>query len=189
MLHQVTRAPGTGPSRTALQTGLRAVAVAGLTLLAACQTGTAEPADVPVTTEVSPSATGSAAPAPEPSRTPEPSVEPDPQAAAGPVVNGPNTITTPTQGEVLAGPSVTVAGEGTAFEANLSYRVLATGTDEVVLQGNTSGGANGEVDPFSFTVDPGAGNWTIQVWEAGMADGEGELGPYLNLVEVDVTVQ
>ncbi|MCU1432347.1 MAG: hypothetical protein JWP95_1452 [Actinotalea sp.] len=163
----------------------RCVAVGACALLAACQTGA--PGGEPTPTEAveSPSAE------PEETMTAEPAEEPsaEPEETAGPVVNGPNSITSPAPGETVAGPTVTVTGEGTAFEATLSYRVLVAGTEEVVVESFTMAGANGEVGPYSFEVELDPGDYTIQVWEADMSDGENEAGPFLNLVEVDITVE
>lgn len=154
-------------------------AVLGVLLLAGCQTGTDEPASEP---EPSPTVT-------EPTESPSPSATPTPEPTeAGPVVNGPNSITTPAPGDAVTGPTVTVAGEGTAFEATLSYRVLVAGTEDVVTEGFTMGGANGEIGPWTFdlTLDPG--EYTVQVWEADASDGESPDGPFRNLVEVTFTV-
>lgn len=189
MTLQVTRAPAArtpGARGTILRSARCAAAVAAaITLLAACQTGVDEPDEA--SPGASPSATASAPAEPGPSTPPE--VTAAPADSAGPVVNGPNTITAPAPGAVVAGPSVTVTGEGTAFEATLSYQVLTTGTEEVVSQGYTNAGANGEIGPYTFTVELEPGAYTVQVWEADMSDGESELGPYRNLVEVDITVE
>ena len=191
-MHRVPGTPSTHARRSIMRTGLRLFAVAGMALLAACQTG-ATPSDQaapavsatsPATVSAEPTVTSPAEPvAASPAG---PTAEPAPEV--GVAVDGPNTISAPAQGTVLAGPSVTVTGEGTAFEATLRYQVLGTGTGEVVTEGFTTAGANGEIGPYSFTVALEPGDWTIQVWEPGMADGEGDLGPYLHLVEVDVTV-
>ena len=163
------------------RTGLRAMALGGsLMLLAACQTGTdpAGSAASPTTAETSA----------EPTASPEPT-EPAPQeTAAEPAVNGPNSITAPLDGQTVTGPTVTVTGEGTAFEATLSYAVLVAGTEDVVLESFTTAGANGEVGPYSFDVELEPGQYTVRVWEADMSDGESAAGPYLNLVEIDITV-
>lgn len=166
------------------RTGLRAIALGGtLLLLAACQTGT-EPGDdaSPVTTQTTAAETA----APEPTASSEPA--PQETTATEPAVNGPNLITAPLDGQTVAGPVVTVTGEGTAFEATLSYAVLVAGTEEVVVQSYTEAGANGEVAPFRFDVELEPGDYTVRVWEADMSDGESTVGPYVNLVEVDVTV-
>jgi hypothetical protein len=152
-------------------------AVLGVLLLAACQTGADDPA-----TEPAPSPTVTAS-----SETPEPGPT-ETTETAGSVVNGPNSITTPEPGATVAGPTVSVAGEGTAFEATLSYRVLRAGTEEVVTESYTMGGANGEIGPWTIdlTLDPG--EYTVQVWEPDVSDGESPDGPLRNLVEVTFTV-
>lgn len=147
--------------------------------LGACQTGT-DPGD-----GGTPSATTSS-PAPSPSAEPTPSATP---TVGEPVVNGTSSITSPLPGEVVTGPEVTATGEGTAFEATLSYRVLAAGTeDEVVPVGFTEAGANGEIGPWTIDLVLEPGEYTLQVWEPDVSDGESADGPYRNLVEVTFTV-
>ena len=137
--------------------------------------------------ELDPVASPSGPPAtdPEPSVTPEPTPTPTEQA---PVVNGPNSITSPSPGATVAGPTVVVSGEGTAFEATLNYRVTFAGSEEVVVEGWTMAGANGEIGPYTIelTLDPG--EYTVQVWEPDASDGESPDGPFRNLVEVTFTV-
>ena len=169
---------------------LRALATGGALalLLTACQTGAEE---------VDPSATPSPAATEEPTPTPEPTPEPSESApdpsveeGANTLTNGENSILEPAAGAVLTGPDVTVSGEGTAFEANLNYHVLRAGTEEVVGEiGYTMAGANGEIGPWAIdlTLDPGT--YTVQVWEPNVSDGEGEAGPYINLVEVTFAVE
>lgn len=119
----------------------------------------------------------------DPSETPEPSTEP----TAEPAVNGPNSITEPRDGATVPGPTVTVAGEGTAFEGTLLYRVTAAGGG-VVAEGFTTAGSNGEVGPYTFDVaDLAPGAYTVQVWEQGMGESDDDDAP-VNLVEVAFTV-
>lgn len=158
----------------------RAVAlVCTIVLLGGCA-GELEPAASPEesSTAVTPSET------PEAPETPEPT--PTEQAS---VVNGPNTIDAPSPGSTVTGPAVHVTGEGTAFEATLSYRVAIAGTEEALEEGWTTAGANGEVGPYTIelTLDPG--EYTVQVWEPDASDGESPDGPYRNLVEVTFTVE
>ncbi|GEN78550.1 Gmad2 immunoglobulin-like domain-containing protein [Actinotalea fermentans] len=153
--------------------------VVGTGLLAGCRTGeSTEPADEPT-----------AAPTEEPAATAEPTVEPTPtdtpEVAAEPAVNGPNSITAPTAGAEVPGPTVTVTGEGTGFEGTLAYRVTRAG--EVVAEGYTTAGANGEVGPYSFDVALDPGEYTLQVWEPGMGEGDSD-GDARNRVEVSFTV-
>lgn len=168
------------------RTRSRNLAVAGLALvlgvglLAGCRTGDdPEPAGTTPPTESA-----------EPSEPSEPAstatAEPDDEATA-PVVNGPNSITSPAPGDEVAGPTVTVTGDGTAFEATLLYRVTPAGSTDVVAEGFTTAGANGEVGPYSFEVDLDPGEYTVQVWEPGMGEGD-DGGEPRNLVEVTFTV-
>ncbi len=161
------------------------VAAAGLAvvlsvgLLAGCRTGDdADPA------ETAPDdSTGSAEPEdPMPTATSEPE-----ETGAATSVSGPNSITAPTAGAEVAGPSVTVTGEGTGFEGTLLYRVTPAGADDVVAEGFTTAGANGEVGPYTFEVELEPGEYTVQVWEPGMGEGDAGGEP-LNLVEVTFTV-
>ncbi|WP_250444722.1 Gmad2 immunoglobulin-like domain-containing protein [Actinotalea sp. C106] len=169
---------------------LRALVTGGtvVLLLTACQTGAEE---------VDPSAPPSPPATEEPTSTAEPTPEPtgsapDQSAEDGTstLTNGDNSILEPSPGAVLPGPDVTVRGEGTAFEANLNYHVLRAGTEEVVGEiGYTMAGANGEIGPWEIdlTLDPGT--YTVQVWEPNVSDGEGDTGPYIDLVEVTFTVE
>ena len=171
------RAQGRARSLTAAALAV----VLGAGLLAGCRTGDddAEPAATPTPTE-------SAEPEPaEPS--PTATAEPDDEATSAPVVNGPNSITAPAPGDEVAGPTVTVTGEGTAFEATMLYRVTPAGGSDVVAEGFTTAGANGEVGPYSFEVDLDPGEYTVQVWEPGMGEGD-DGGEPRNLVEVTFTV-
>lgn len=151
----------------------------GTGLLAGCRTGeTTEAADEPTAT-----------PTQEPTATAEPTVEPtpseEPEVVAEPAVNGPNSITAPTAGAEVAGPTVTVTGEGTAFEGTLVYRVARAG--DVVAEGYTTAGANGEIGPYTFDVTLDPGEYTLQVWEPGMGEGDAGGDPR-NVVEVTFTV-
>lgn len=165
----------------------RSVAAAGLAvvlgtgLLAGCRTGDdGEPAGE----TTAPTETAEPEPSDEPTSTA--STEPDDQATS-PVVNGPNSISAPAPGAEVAGPTVTVTGEGTGFEATLLYRVTPAGSADVVAEGFTTAGANGEVGPYTFEVDLDPGEYTVQVWEPGMGEGDGGGEPR-NLVEVTFTV-
>lgn len=132
------------------------------------------------------SPSGSSNPAtPEPTETRAP--EPSPTWTAQ-VVNGPNSIDAPTPGSTVTGPAVQVTGEGTAFEATLNYRVTVAGTEEVVAEGWTMGGANGEIGPYTIELTLEPGEYTVQVWEPDASDGESPDGPFGNLVEVTFTV-
>ena len=174
--------------RTASRLGPRAAAAAlALLVLAGCQTGQ-EPADEPSTGTPTPTATAE----PTPTTEPAPSTAPD----AGAATNGPNTITSPVAGDTLAGPQVTATGEGTAFEATLNYQVVdAVSGDVVAGPDYTMAGANGEVGPWAIDLTLEPGEYTLQVWEPDMSDGEGGEGAEgtdalgNNPVEVTFTVE
>jgi hypothetical protein len=103
---------------------------------------------------------------------------------------GTTTLTAPVAGSTVAGPTVTVSGTGTAFEGTLVWDVHPAGeiTSAVVYQGSTQAGSNGEVGPFSFTVDLPAGAWTVRVWEPDVADGASDVGPSSHLVSATFLV-
>lgn len=105
---------------------------------------------------------------PEETPSPSPSTYPDDRAT-----NGTTTLESPTSGAVVAGPTVTVSGTATAFEATLAWEVVPAGGGDPVQEGTTMAGANGEIGPFSFTVDLEPGTWTVRVWEPDVSDGEG----------------
>ncbi|WP_182111490.1 Gmad2 immunoglobulin-like domain-containing protein [Actinotalea sp. JY-7876] len=174
---------------TALRRTALALAVTGLVTgaAAACQTGTEEPA-TSGSPSASPTASSSATPSPSASATTSPAATsaPTEEPAAAPAVNGPNSITAPLAGQQVTSP-VTATGEGTAYEATLSYRVVAAGTEDVVVEGWTEAGANGEIGPWSIELDLDPGTWTLQVWEASMSETEG-AGASDNRVEVTFTV-
>ncbi len=162
---------------------------ASVALLSACQTGT-EPDD---------DTDGPTAEQPGEPTDPDGSEEPDDGDSGDPddsgdddgpgTVNGPNSITAPEPGQTVAGPDVTVTGEGTAFEATLNYRVLVAGTEDVVAGPDyTMAGANGEVGPYTIDLSLDPGEYTVQVWEPDMAAEDGESGELINLVEVTFTV-
>ena len=104
------------------------------------------------------------------------------------MVNGDNSITAPLPGTTVEGPTVVATGEGTAFEANLTFQVLKAGTEEVVVEGFTMAGANGEVGPWTIDLELEPGEYTLQVWEPDMSDGASGEGPFRNLVETTFTV-
>ena len=165
-------------ARTAAVAGL--TLVLGLGLLAGCQTGEDSEA-------AEPSSPGTEAAEPTPSDEPTATTDPTDEVAPDPVTNGPNSITAPVAGAQVTGPTVTVSGEGTAFEATLNYRVVVAGTQDVVAEGYTMAGANGEVGPYSFDVELAPGEYTVQVWEPDVSDGESGVDEH-NPVEVTFTV-
>lgn len=173
-------------STTARARGLRALLAAGLgvAVLTGCQTGQdpIEPGAGPTVADPVES---------EPAAEPEPSESADPDGPTDPpepVVNGDNSITSPLPGTSVPGPTVTATGEGTAFEATLLYRVVVAGSRDVVVEDFTTAGANGEVGPWTIDLTLEPGDYTLQVWEPDMSDGESEGGPARNLVETTFTV-
>lgn len=171
------RTPRRFAARPLGATALGLAVVLGAVTLTGCRTGTPEPAEEP------PTAAASTTPTPDAPESPTPEAS-DPSGP--PAVNGPNSITAPTAGAEVPGPTVVVEGEGTAFEATLLYRVT-DGAGTPVAEGYTLAGANGEVGPYSFEVTLEPGEYTVQVWEPGMGEGDAGGEPR-NLVEVRFTV-
>jgi hypothetical protein len=79
-------------------------------------------------------------------------------------------LLTPTQDATVPSP-VEITGYGTAFEGTVSWEVRRDGSDEVVEDGFTQGGANGEFDEFSDTVELGPGTYEIRAFESSAEDG------------------
>ncbi|RYV52565.1 Gmad2 immunoglobulin-like domain-containing protein [Pengzhenrongella frigida] len=148
----------------------RVIAVATLAVAAALTLGGC--ADADTTPSASTEATES--PSATPSSTPTTSPEAEPAETPATDETGTTTIATPADGSTVAGPQVEVTGAGTAFEGTLTWRVLAAGTDDVVTENFTTGGANGTIGPFAFTVELAPGSYTLEIWEPDMSDGEGD---------------
>lgn len=96
-----------------------------------------------------------------------------PLVTVTPAVNDTTLLAAPLEGATVEGPAVEVSGEATAFEGTLSWLVYPAGgsAEEPTQQGSTDTGANGEIGPFSFTVELEPGDWVIQVFEASAKDG------------------
>lgn len=77
-------------------------------------------------------------------------------------------LLSPTQDATVSSP-VKIGGFGTAFEATISWEVRKDG--EVVKDGVTQGGANGEFGEFADTVDLPAGSYEISAFESSAEDG------------------
>lgn len=166
----------------------RRLTVAVATVLAAAAlSGCATDADTP-TVDPTDLATGTVTPPATEDPGQEVAPVPAPDDSPEPVVNGPNTLDQPRSGATVEGPAVTVGGEGTAFEGTLEYVVLDAGTGDVVDEGFTQAGANGEIAEYSFELDLEPGSYTVQVYEPDVSDGESADGPQRNLVEVTFTV-
>jgi len=76
----------------------------------------------------------------------------------------------PTEGETVESP-VRIAGYGTAFEGTVTWEVRRAGSDEVVADGFTQAGANGEFAEFSDTVELEPGDYEIRAFESSAEDG------------------
>ena len=147
--------------------------------LAAC----ADESTPAATDQASAAATTTPAPTTAPAPTTSPGGEPTSGQSA---TNGTTVLTSPVDGAVVAGPSVAIEGEATAFEGTLSWVVYPQGgsLEEPSLEGSTMTGANGEVRPFETTVDLEPGSWTVAVFESSAMDGQP-----LNLVSATITVK
>ncbi len=87
-------------------------------------------------------------------------------------------IDSPNDGDDLSG-TVTVAGVGTAFEANLNWDVVDdAGT--TVADGFVMAGANGEFAGYEFTVDLPPGTYTVSVFAEDVSGGESPEGPRMH---------
>ena len=87
-------------------------------------------------------------------------------------VQAPVWITSIADGAVVDAGRLTVEGIGTGFEATLNY-ALYDAEGEVVAEGFTNAGANGEFGPFSFALDVTPGEYTLSVFGPDMSGGEG----------------
>lgn len=77
-------------------------------------------------------------------------------------------LLTPTEGATVSSP-VQISGYGTAFEATVSWQVYRDG--EMVDEGFTQGGANGEFGEFADTVDLAPGTYELRAFESSAEDG------------------
>ena len=90
-------------------------------------------------------------------------------------LRSPVWITDPVTAQTDQAGRVTVIGESTSFEGTVGYQIRDTRTGDVVVDGSTQGGANGDFAPFEFTVDLAAGSYTVIVY-APDASGANPLG-------------
>ncbi len=133
----------------------------------------------------------SAPPSPTASPPPTPTGDQETLDTSGDVAQaGTSTLTAPLSGSTVPGPTVTVSGTGTAFEGTMVWDVHPAGdlTSAVVHQGSVQAGSNGEVGPFSFTVDLPVGAWTVRVWEPDVRDGATGPDESSHLVSATFTV-
>jgi hypothetical protein len=79
-------------------------------------------------------------------------------------------VLTPTQDSTVSSP-VEITGYGTAFEATVSWEVRPEGSDQVVADGFTQAGANGEFAEFSDSVQLEPGTYEIRAFESSAQDG------------------
>jgi len=76
----------------------------------------------------------------------------------------------PTEGATVSSP-VAISGVGTAFEGTISWQVRREGSDAVMAEGFTSGGANGEFAEFGDTVELEPGTYELRAFESSAEDG------------------
>jgi len=146
-----------------------ALAVASVLTLAGCA-GAADPGGA----SSSETTATTQAPTPDASASPSPaSPKPSTGSSADPSMTA-TIISAPADGSTVAGPAVEVTGTGTAVEGNLRWRVLRSGSTDVVTEDFTTAGANGVVGPYTFTVTLTPGSYTLEVWEPSMSDGGAE---------------
>jgi hypothetical protein len=79
------------------------------------------------------------------------------ESADGWVVTGASAdqivLDTPKPHDSVSQP-ITVSGQGTAFEAQLGVQLRAVGSNDVLATGTAMAGANGEMGPFTTSIDP-----------------------------------
>ncbi|HEX5532635.1 MAG TPA: Gmad2 immunoglobulin-like domain-containing protein [Actinomycetales bacterium] len=103
-------------------------------------------------------------------------------------VQAPTWVTSPQEGETLKAGDVKFTGYGTAFEATFLWEVRKRGGD-VVAEGNTMGGSMGTFGEFTFTAKLQAGDYTVEVYQPDMSDGESPEGPRMFPDTKDFTVK
>ncbi len=90
------------------------------------------------------------------------------QADPARVIEGAIVIDAPSQDATVQSP-VTVEGDASAFEGNVSWQILRDG--QVVQEGFTTAAAGQVFSPYSFDVDLDPGSYTLRVYEASAEDG------------------
>ncbi|GEM_PF-2510387 len=164
--------------RPAVRTGL---AVTAVLLLAACgQAVDTDPAGA--TTSPEPSVTTTDPTTASTSASASSTATAGTTASAAPAGGATGTglsqsvvITAPTEGERLPVGQVGVTGRGTASEGTLLWRITQA-DGEVLSDGFTTAGANGEVGDFAIQQQVQAGTCTpctVQVWAPDESGGEG----------------
>jgi hypothetical protein len=103
-------------------------------------------------------------------------------------VQAPTWVTSPQEGETVKAGDVKFTGYGTAFEGTFLWEVRKRGGD-VVAEGNTMGGSMGTYGEFTFTAKLQAGDYTVEVYQPDMSDGESPRGPQMFLDNKDFTVK
>lgn len=82
-------------------------------------------------------------------------------------------VESPTTGAVITSP-VTVSGQSTAFEGTVDIEIREDGRIDPLVSGFATGGANGEMGPFTTTIDlaeGGADHGALIVRTISMEDG------------------
>ncbi len=103
-------------------------------------------------------------------------------------VQAPTWVTSPQEGETLKAGTVKFTGYGTAFEATFAWEVRGRGGD-VVAQGNTMGGSMGTYGEFAFSATLEPGEYTVEVYQPDMSNGESTEGPRMFPDTKDFTVK
>lgn len=102
----------------------------------------------------------------------------EPMRRAGDV-RAPIWITDPTEGQTDHAGTVTVLGSSTSFEGNVQWKITEAGSKEVVEDGFTTGGSNGDFGDFEFSTDLEPGRYTVTVYAEDQSDGESAEGPVM----------
>jgi len=166
--------------RPAARTGL---AVAAVLLLAGCgQAVDPDPAGAttspePSVTTTDPTGAGSSESASSTTTAGTTATTAPTGGATGSGLSQSVVITAPAEGERLPVGQVGVTGRGTASEGTLLWRITQA-DGEVLSDGFTTAGANGEVGDFAIQQQVQAGTCapcTVEVWAPDESGGEGAL--------------
>jgi hypothetical protein len=103
-------------------------------------------------------------------------------------VQAPTWVIAPEQGQTLKAGQVKVGGYGTAFEGTFAWEVRKR-DGAVVAEGTTMGGSMGTFGDFTFMVDLKPGEYTVEVHQPDMSDGESPEGPRMFPDTKDFTVK
>jgi hypothetical protein len=85
-------------------------------------------------------------------------------------------VLSPTEGASVPRGTVQFTGYGTAFEGTVNWEVRQVGGG-VVEEGFATGGSMGTFAEFAFSVELGAGEYAVEVYQPDVSSGESAEGP------------